>query len=203
MDYWLKWVHFQDGFAIPSTRGAPSPDRPPRPPTVDLTKVPDQSPRTGQLQCKHCPKTFLTEASLAEHAKAHQKLLQTGMPYKCHLCNSGFQNSKNLHSHYQQYHQLHLSAGDMGIPVVDFRNPTNVQHMARMGITQFLPLTNFQNRGQGGVVGIPLLTIETLQNANMNIQQWGVSNILTLGPPKSIGMTQRPKPYNPRMQRPS
>lgn len=193
----------RDGFAVPhppsaksSSSGSSSSssssinsqvDRPPRPPTVDLTQdIPTGGSQATRLQCHQCDRTFPTQALLADHTKIHQQQTQSRMPFKCHLCTAGFSTQKGQQNHYQQFHQLHLSAGDIAIPLVDLRNPVNVQRMARLGIRSFLPLNNLQNRGAGGVVGIPILTLENLHNGQMNIQQWGVSDVLTLGPPRTI-----------------
>ncbi|XP_018010461.1 uncharacterized protein LOC108667873 isoform X2 [Hyalella azteca] len=185
----------RDGFAVPqapSTRNISSNreiERPPRPPTVDLTR--DVNPTGAQpnrVKCSQCDRSFSNQALLADHAKVHQQASSARMPYKCHLCTAGFSTQKGQQHHYQQFHQLHLSTNDVAIPVVDLRNPVNVQRMAALGVRSFLPLTNLQNRGGGGIVGIPLLTLENLRNGQMTLQQWGVNDVLTLGPPKTLNM---------------
>ncbi|ROT63808.1 hypothetical protein C7M84_018284, partial [Penaeus vannamei] len=164
-------------------------ERPPRPPTVDLTQdVPTAGSQGTRHQCHQCDRSFPTASLLAEHSRVHQQHQQSRMPFKCHLCTAGFSTQKGQQHHYQQFHQLHLSAGDVAIPLVDLRNPVNVQRMAALGIRSFLPLTNLQNRGAGGVVGVPILTLENLRNGHMTLQQWGVSDVLSLGPAKTLNM---------------
>ncbi|KAK7067325.1 hypothetical protein SK128_006359 [Halocaridina rubra] len=183
----------RDGFAVPQApvRGVSSNnvERPPRPPTVDLTQdVPSSGSHGTRHHCSQCDRTFPTASLLADHSRVHQQQQQSRMPYKCHLCTAGFSSQKGQQHHYQQFHQLHLSAGDIAIPLVDLRNPVNVQRMAALGIRSFLPLSNLQNRGAGGVVGVPILTLENLRNGHMTLQQWGVSDVLTLGPAKTLNM---------------
>ncbi|XP_042869204.1 AT-rich interactive domain-containing protein 1A-like isoform X2 [Penaeus japonicus] len=192
----------RDGFAVPqapASRGSGSGsgsgvtnsnvERPPRPPTVDLTQdVPTAGSQGTRHQCHQCDRSFPTASLLAEHSRVHQQHQQSRMPFKCHLCTAGFSTQKGQQHHYQQFHQLHLSAGDVAIPLVDLRNPVNVQRMAALGIRSFLPLTNLQNRGAGGVVGVPILTLENLRNGHMTLQQWGVSDVLSLGPAKTLNM---------------
>ncbi|XP_053648778.1 AF4/FMR2 family member lilli-like isoform X1 [Cherax quadricarinatus] len=184
----------RDGFAVPQappTRGVSNStlERPPRPPTVDLTQdVPSTGSQGTRHKCHQCERSFPTAALLSEHSRVHQQQQQSRMPFKCHLCTAGFSTQKGQQHHYQQFHQLHLSAGDVAIPLVDLRNPVNVQRMAALGIRSFLPLTNLQNRGAGGVVGVPILTLENLRNGHMTLQQWGVSDVLSLGPAKTLNM---------------
>lgn len=184
----------RDGFAVPQApvRGssnANNVERPPRPPTVDLTQdVPSSGSQSTRHYCNQCDRSFPTAGLLADHSRVHQQHTQSRMPYKCHLCTAGFSTQKGQQHHYQQFHQIHLSAGDIAIPLVDLRNPVNVQRMAALGIRSFLPLTNLQNRGAGGVVGIPVLTLENLRNGHMTLQQWGVSDVLSLGPAKTLNM---------------
>lgn len=185
----------RDGFAVPqapASRGGGSNsslERPPRPPTVDLTQdVPSSGAQGTRHKCHQCDRSFPTAALLADHSRVHQQQTQSRMPFKCHLCTAGFSTQKGQQHHYQQFHQIQLSAGDVAIPIVDLRNPVNVQRMAALGIRSFLPLTNLQNRGAGGVVGIPILTLENLRNGHMTLQQWGVSDVLSLGPAKTLNM---------------
>ena len=164
-------------------------ERPPRPPTVDLTQDVSSSGSQGIRQsCSQCDRTFPSAALLADHQKVHQQQSSSRMPFKCHLCTAGFSTQKGQQNHYQNLHQLHLSAGDVAIPVVDLRNSVNVQRMAALGVRQFLPLNNLQNRGAGGVIGIPLLTLENIRNGHMTLQQWGVSDVLSLGPAKTLNV---------------
>ncbi|XP_050689337.1 uncharacterized protein LOC126981808 [Eriocheir sinensis] len=185
----------RDDFVVlqaPTMRGNvsnSSVERPPHPPTVDLTQdVPASGAQGTRHKCHQCDCGFPTASLLADHSRVHQQQQQARMPFKCHLCTAGFSTQKGQQHHYQQFHQLHLSAGDMAIPLVDLRSPVNVQRMAALGIRSFLPLTNLQNRGAGGVVGVPILTLENLRNGHMTLQQWGVSDVLSLGPAKTLNM---------------
>lgn len=185
----------RDGFAVPqapptrANASNSSVERPPRPPTVDLTQdVPASGAQGTRHKCHQCDRSFPTASLLADHSRVHQQQQQARMPFKCHLCTAGFSTQKGQQHHYQQFHQLHLSAGDVAIPLVDLRSPVNVQRMAALGIRSFLPLTNLQNRGAGGVVGVPILTLENLRNGHMTLQQWGVSDVLSLGPAKTLNM---------------
>lgn len=172
-----------------SSSSSSSVERPPRPPTVDLTQeLPSSASAASRHPCSQCDRTFPTAALLAEHARVHQQQQQSRMPYKCHLCTAGFSTQKGQQNHYTQFHQLQLSAADVAIPLVDLRAPVMVQRMAAMGIRSFLPLTNLQNRGGNGVVGIPILTLENLRNGHMTLQQWGVSDVLSLGPAKTLNL---------------
>ena len=37
-------------------------------------------------------------------------------------------------------------------------------------------------------MGVPILTLENIRSGHMTLQQWGVSDVLSLGPAKTLNM---------------
>ncbi|XP_045461294.1 AT-rich interactive domain-containing protein 1A-like isoform X2 [Harmonia axyridis] len=128
-------------------------------PTVDLT---DDAPQSG-------PKSPTSQKTSANF----------GLPYRCHLCPAQYPNALGLTKHKQNYHKTSAGNIDMGIPLINLKQPGVLQKLGQLGIHNFIPLPTPQ---QDGTFAIPI--INTRNPAN--VQAMGATNMLILGPVKAI-----------------
>ncbi|XP_044745399.1 transcription factor SFL2-like [Coccinella septempunctata] len=129
-------------------------------PTVDLT---DDTPHSG-------PKS----PNSPQKSSAN-----FGLPYRCHLCPAQYPNALGLTKHKQNYHKTSAGSIDMGIPLINLKQPGVLQKLGQLGIHNFIPLPTPQ---QDGTFAIPI--INTRNPAN--VQAIGATNMLILGPVKAI-----------------
>lgn len=129
-------------------------------PTVDLTDdTPQSAPKSPTSPQK-------TSASF-------------GLAYRCHLCPAQYPNALGLTKHKQNYHKTSAGNIDMGIPLINLKQPGVLQKLGQLGIHNFIPLPTPQ---QDGTFAIPI--INTRNPAN--VQAIGATNMLILGPVKAI-----------------
>lgn len=184
----------QPGFAVPQGRIRNQPqqlvERPPRPPTVDLTQDTPTTHRgrpPGRLNrhtCQVCDKVFATSDALATHMVSHRS--PGKLPYRCNLCNAQYPTQQGLTQHKQTFHKENAGS-EMALPVVDLKQPGLVNRLASLGIRHFVPLSQLQSQ-TGGVFGLPIVAIDNARNpAVCNLGAVGASNVLSLGPMKAVG----------------
>ncbi|XP_075227912.1 uncharacterized protein LOC142328196 isoform X3 [Lycorma delicatula] len=185
----------QSGFAVPQGRIRNQPsqqmvERPPRPPTVDLTQDTPTTHRgrpPGRLNrhtCQVCDKVFATSDALATHMVSHRSPAK--LPFRCNLCNAQYPTQQGLTQHKQTFHKENAGS-EMALPVVDLKQPGLMNRLASLGIRHFIPLSQLQSQ-TGGVFGLPIVAIDNARNpAVCNLGTVGASNVLSLGPMKAIG----------------
>ncbi|XP_043664218.1 uncharacterized protein LOC122627260 isoform X1 [Vespula pensylvanica] len=191
----------QGQFAVPQNKQNKSPisdvERPPRPPTVDLTQDnPPQVPvvRRGRpprtlLTCQMCDKSFQNQDMLTQHMATHRatnKLL-----HKCNLCSAQYPTAQALVTHKQTYHKevdtMPQNGGiELAIPVVDLKSPHVLNRLSNLGIQSYIPLSQLSAQ-TGGYFGLPIITIDGARNPNTcNLGALGATSILSLGPLKHL-----------------
>ncbi|XP_018304482.1 uncharacterized protein [Mycetomoellerius zeteki] len=193
----------QEGqFAVPQNKQNKSPindqvERPPRPPTVDLTQdTPPQMPvvRRGRppralLTCQVCDKNFQNQDMLTQHMATHRttsKLL-----HRCNLCPAQYPTVQALTTHKQTYHKevdtvAQNGGTELALPVVDLKSPHVLNRLANLGIQNYIPLSQLSAQ-TGGYFGLPIITIDGARNtSSCNLGALGATSILSLGPLKHI-----------------
>ncbi|XP_051166457.1 histone acetyltransferase KAT6A-like isoform X3 [Leptopilina boulardi] len=191
----------QGQFAVPQNKQSKTSnsdvERPPRPPTVDLTQDTPPAPplvRRGRppralLTCQVCDKRFQNQEMLTQHMANHRatsKLL-----HKCNLCPAKYPTASALMTHKQTYHKevdLGLQNGgiELALPVVDLKSPHVVNRLSNLGIQSFIPLSQLSAQ-TGGYFGLPIVTIDGARNPNVcNLGALGATSILSLGPLKHL-----------------
>ncbi|KAK2582126.1 hypothetical protein KPH14_004492 [Odynerus spinipes] len=191
----------QGQFAVPQNKQNKSPinevERPPRPPTVDLTQDgPPQVPvvRRGRpprylLTCQMCEKSFQNQDMLTQHMATHRatnKLL-----HKCNLCSAQYPTAQALTTHKQTYHKevdtMPQNGGtELAIPVVDLKSAQVLNRLSSLGIQSYIPLSQLSAQ-TGGYFGLPIITIDGARNPNTcNLGALGATSILSLGPLKHL-----------------
>ncbi|XP_011165358.1 uncharacterized protein LOC105199800 isoform X4 [Solenopsis invicta] len=192
----------QGQFAVPQNKQNKSPindqvERPPRPPTVDLTQdTPPQMPvvRRGRppralLTCQVCDKNFQNQDMLTQHMATHRttsKLL-----HRCNLCPAQYPTVQALTTHKQTYHKevdtvAQNGGTELALPVVDLKSPHVLNRLANLGIQSYIPLSQLSAQ-TGGYFGLPIITIDGARNTSIcNLGALGATSILSLGPLKHI-----------------
>ncbi|XP_029667468.1 uncharacterized protein LOC115238076 isoform X3 [Formica exsecta] len=192
----------QGQFAVPQNKQNKSPinepvERPPRPPTVDLTQdTPPQMPvvRRGRppralLTCQICDKNFQNQDMLTQHMATHRttsKLL-----HRCNLCPAQYPTVQALTTHKQTYHKevdtmAQNGGAELALPVVDLKSPHVLNRLSNLGIQSYIPLSQLSAQ-TGGYFGLPIITIDGARNSSTcNLGALGATSILSLGPLKHL-----------------
>ncbi|XP_033341137.2 uncharacterized protein LOC117229093 isoform X1 [Megalopta genalis] len=191
----------QGQFAVPQNKqnktAVNEVERPPRPPTVDLTQDgPPQLPvvRRGRpprsmLTCQVCDKNFQNQEMLTQHMATHRapsKLL-----HKCNLCPAQYPTAQALITHKQAYHKevdtvAQNGGAELALPVVDLKSPHVLNRLSNLGIQSYIPLSQLSAQ-TGGYFGLPIITIDSARNPNTcNLGALGATSILSLGPLKHL-----------------
>ncbi|XP_058805846.1 putative uncharacterized protein DDB_G0291608 isoform X2 [Phymastichus coffea] len=193
----------QGQFAIPQNKQAKQTtnevERPPRPPTVDLTQDAPSLPvvRRGRpprmlqsLTCNVCDKRFQSQEMLSQHMATHRttnKLL-----HKCNLCPAQYPTATALATHKKTYHKEvdatphHPDNIELALPVVDLKSQNTLNRLASLGIQSYIPLSQLSAQ-TGGYFGLPIITVDGARNSNTcNLGALGATSILSLGPLKHL-----------------
>ncbi|KAL6443301.1 hypothetical protein ACFW04_002889 [Cataglyphis niger] len=192
----------QGQFAVPQNKQSKTPineqvERPPRPPTVDLTQdTPPQMPvvRRGRppralLTCQICDKNFQNQDMLTQHMATHRttsKLL-----HRCNLCPAQYPTVQALTTHKQTYHKevdtmAQNGGAELALPVVDLKSPHVLNRLSNLGIQSYIPLSQLSAQ-TGGYFGLPIITIDGARNSSTcNLGALGATSILSLGPLKHL-----------------
>ncbi|XP_020293664.1 uncharacterized protein LOC109859640 isoform X2 [Pseudomyrmex gracilis] len=174
-------------------------ERPPRPPTVDLTQDTPQMeirgppvvrrgrPPRALLTCQVCDKNFQNQDMLTQHMATHRttsKLL-----HRCNLCPAQYPTAQALSTHKQTYHKevdtvAQNGGAELALPVVDLKSPHVLNRLANLGIQSYIPLSQLSAQ-TGGYFGLPIITIDGARNSSTcNLGALGATSILSLGPLK-------------------
>ncbi|KAI4492779.1 hypothetical protein M0804_002570 [Polistes exclamans] len=191
----------QGQFAVPQNKQNKSligdVERPPRPPTVDLTQDnPPQVPviRRGRpprtlLTCQMCEKSFQNQDMLTQHMATHRSINK--LLHKCNLCSAQYPTAQALVTHKQTYHKevetlTQTGSIELAIPVVDLKSPHVLNRLTNLGIQSYIPLSQLSAQ-TGGYFGLPIITIDGARNPNTcNLGALGATSILSLGPLKHL-----------------
>ncbi|XP_021914065.1 uncharacterized protein LOC110827075 isoform X2 [Zootermopsis nevadensis] len=197
----------QGNFAVPHGRGNVSRsqklvERPPRPPTVDLTGDGPPPPPLlhsvsrgrgrgrgvmGRYACQVCDKVFSTQESLNQHMTLHRS--PGKLPYRCSLCSAQYPTQQGLLQHRQAYHKEPAvqPGAELAVPIVDLKAPGALNRLAGLGIHHYVPLSQLVSQS-GGYFGLPIVSVDGARNpAVCNLGSLGASSVLSLGPLKHLG----------------
>ncbi|XP_072751511.1 uncharacterized protein [Anoplolepis gracilipes] len=192
----------QGQFAVPQNKQNKSPineqvERPPRPPTVDLTQdSPPQMPvvRRGRppralLTCQVCDKNFQNQDMLTQHMATHRTISK--LHHRCNLCPAQYPTVQALTTHKQTYHKevdtvAQNGGAELALPVVDLKSPHVLNRLSNLGIQSYIPLSQLSAQ-TGGYFGLPIITIDGARNSSTcNLGALGATSILSLGPLKHL-----------------
>ena len=75
----------------------------------------------------------------------------------------------------------------MVIPVVNMKQPGAVQKLSAIGVHHYIPLNALGTQSPNGTLGIPVLPLSYDRNQQINMSSCGITNILPIGPLKTLG----------------
>ncbi|KAL1500764.1 hypothetical protein ABEB36_006209 [Hypothenemus hampei] len=133
------------------------------------------------------PTVDLTEEASAATQPAQNQGNRTGLPYRCDLCSAQYPNATGLNKHRITYHKTTGGICELGIPLVNVKLPGIMQKLCQLGITQYIPLSN------AGADGLFALPVVSSKNTTGNIASLGTTQMLSLGPVRSIVRSQTSK----------
>lgn len=136
-------------------------------PTVDLTD--DTSP---------------SAAKSAAPNNAQKPGQRQGLPFRCDLCPAQYPNALGLSKHRQNYHKTNSGMCEIGVPLVNLKQPGIFQKLSCLGIFNYIPLPS---SGPDGMFALPVINGRNPGN----VAALGATQMLTLGPVRSI-----PRPQN-------
>lgn len=139
--------------------------------------IPEES---YDYSCSVCNKTFSNTSALNVHMS---QMHPSAKLAKCDSCPVSYPTYQQLHEHKKLFHN---SVSEMGLPVIDFSQQSNLKKLTNLGIFNFIPLAN---REQGnGCFGIPIVSVQNAMNGTLNssLQALGAGGLLSLGPVKPL-----------------
>lgn len=193
-------------FAVPQGRTANRPqqqaqvERPPRPPTVDLTGDGPPPPPSltmmgrgrgrgrggllGRHMCQLCDKPFPSLDALNQHMITHRP---GKLPFRCNMCAAQYPTQQGLLQHRQTYHKESPSqtGSELVLPVVDLKQPATLNRLNSLGVRHYIPLSQLSNQS-GGVLGLPIVSLEGGRIPSTSLSALGAATILTLGPLRQL-----------------
>lgn len=134
---------------------------------------------------ENLPTVDLTDdtAPPSQPAASPQKQ-RPGLPFRCDLCPAQYPNAVGLNKHRQSYHKTTGGMCELGIPLINLKQPGIVQKLSSLGISNYIPLPS---SGADGMFALPIINARSPGN----VAGLGANVMLSLGPVRTI-----PKPQN-------
>ncbi|XP_066249018.1 bromodomain-containing protein 4-like isoform X1 [Euwallacea similis] len=107
-----------------------------------------------------------------------------GLPYLCDLCPAQYPNAMGLSKHRQTYHKTSSGLCELGVPLINIKQPGLMQKMSQLGINHYIPLPA---AGADGLYALPIISAKNPGN----VAALGATQMLSLGPARVI-----PRPSN-------
>ncbi|XP_018561778.1 bromodomain-containing protein 4-like isoform X2 [Anoplophora glabripennis] len=107
-----------------------------------------------------------------------------GLPFRCDLCPAQYPNAIGLNKHRQTYHKTTGGMCELGIPLINLKQPGVIQKLSSLGISNYIPLPS---SGADGMFALPIVNARSPGN----VAGMGANVMLSLGPVRTI-----PKPQN-------
>ncbi|XP_046386262.1 uncharacterized protein LOC124156023 isoform X2 [Ischnura elegans] len=193
------------GFAVPAPvaarpapRQPPPTDRPPRPPTVDLTDE-NAHPPSGNsvVTCRLCDKQFPSPETLQQHMHV---IHQTRNYFRCTICNIKLPSQLALSNHIKRVHKFGSATGappELVIPLVDLKNTGVMARLSSLGINYVISLSQLGMSPDSNTFCIPIMSLDASgqvrNNSISGLMSMGTSAVLPIGPVKSLPAAQQPQ----------
>lgn len=142
---------------------------------------------------KSCSQRFVTAELVRKHTiQVHRQKPDQRTLLKCKQCLVRFTTPAALALHIRKTHKsldipklMPIDQTTMGIPIVNLADETTRNKLEQLGITNYIPMHNFQQ--EGGLLGLPIMSIKDItNNKNLTASKLGVDQVLPLGAIKSI-----------------
>jgi hypothetical protein len=145
-------------------------------------------PTNASGQESHLPTVDLTDdtspvSQPMKTANPQQKPNQRpGLPFKCDLCPAQYPNAMGLSKHRQNYHKTSSGMCEIGVPLINLKQPGIFQKLSNLGIYNYIPLPS---SGPDGMFALPIINGRNPGN----VAAIGATTMLTLGPVRTIPKT--------------
>ncbi|KAL3287760.1 hypothetical protein HHI36_002224 [Cryptolaemus montrouzieri] len=158
--------------------------------------IPSAKQQQGKKNLESEMRTVDLTDEPAPSAKQPQKNnTNLGLPYRCYFCPAHFLNALDLSKHRQDVHKISGGLMDMGIPLINLKQPGILQKLGQLGIHNFIPLTTSL---PGGTFAFPIINARNPCNVNA----MGATTMLVLGPVKTIPRRRPPNATGGTAQKP-
>ncbi|CAG9764735.1 unnamed protein product [Ceutorhynchus assimilis] len=122
------------------------------------------------------PTVDLTDDAPSDSANRHRP----GLPYRCDLCPATYPNAIGLNKHRQTYHKTTSGMSELGIPLINLKQPGIMQKLSQFGVNHYIPMPS---AGPGGTYAIPIINSKT---PGAMVSALDSTQMLTLGPVRNI-----------------
>ncbi|XP_044264828.1 pollen-specific leucine-rich repeat extensin-like protein 1 isoform X3 [Tribolium madens] len=106
-----------------------------------------------------------------------------GLPFRCDLCPAQYPNALGLSKHRQNYHKTSSGMCEIGVPLINLKQPGIFQKLSSLGIFNYIPLPS---SGPDGMFALPIINGRNPGN----VAALGATTMLTLGPVRNIPRPQ-------------
>lgn len=114
--------------------------------------------------------------------------LTNALRFRCNTCTAQYPTQQGLIQHKQTCRRDGMAGtNEMVIPIVDLKQTGTLQRLQAIGINHMIPLSALGAQTSNGTFGIPILPFSSDRNAISNLTNCGISNILPVGPLKTLG----------------
>lgn len=144
------------------------------------------------LKCpmKTCNMRFSNVKSLRDHTQKSHQMARLNR-FKCTICMARFASSEAVRTHIQRTHGGQSKAQpDLGIPIVNFNDPSTRKKMLSLGFTNFLPISNTREE-KNALYGVPIININGPSVSNL--KNLFSNNATKIMPISSMRTIPRPK----------
>lgn len=155
-------------------------------PTVIL----ESKPSILKCPMKTCNMRFSNVKSLRDHTQKIHQMARLNR-FKCTICMARFASSEAVRTHIQRTHGSQSKAQpDLGIPIVNFNDPSTRKKMLSLGFTNFLPISNTRDE-KNALFGVPIININGPSVSNL--KNLFSNNATKIMPISSMRTIPRPK----------
>ncbi|XP_030756584.1 uncharacterized protein LOC115882556 isoform X1 [Sitophilus oryzae] len=147
---------------------------------VSIVASPKNNGASKSPQSEDLPTVDLTDDSAPPKPSPTKK----GLPYRCDLCPAQYPNAVGLNKHRQTYHKTAGGMCELGVPLINLKQPGIMQKLSQLGINSYIPMPS---AAPDGTYALPI--INTKQPGN--VAALGATQMLSLGPVRTI---PRPAP---------
>lgn len=125
---------------------------------------------------ENLPTVDLTDDSPKDNSPSKNR---PGLPYRCDLCPAQYPNAMGLNKHRQTYHKTTSGMCELGVPLINVKQPGIMQKLSQLGINNYIPLPS---AGPEGTYALPIISTKSPGN----VTAIGATQMLSLGPVRAI-----------------
>ncbi|KAJ8925827.1 hypothetical protein NQ315_009678 [Exocentrus adspersus] len=177
-------MHLSDSITLSVRNPPPKPVSPKKSDAKAVANILATRGITGPNSGENLPTVDLTDDTGPPQSSPSPQKQRPGLPFRCDLCPAQYPNAVGLNKHRQTYHKTTGGMCELGIPLINLKQPGIVQKLSSLGINNYIPLPS---AGPDGMFALPIINAR----APGNVSALGANVMLSLGPVRTI-----PKPQN-------